>query len=225
MAEIERYVTTMGISDVAFYDDALLVNPEKHIIPILELLINKRLHARYHTPNGIHPKYINLPLARLLWKAGFRTLRLGFEGASNSIQMASRYKVNNHDLESALDSLRKVNINMNKSNGNKDSAWDVGVYVLVGLPGQTVNEVTEAIEFVNKSGVKIKLAEFSPVPGTEEFQKASRLYPQIEHEPLSHNKSTFATHGMGIDYKTFDELKSMAKRLNANLTPYSLNSI
>jgi len=98
VAEIERYVTKMGINDIAFYDDAFLVNPEKHIIPILELLINKRLHARYHTPNGIHPKYIKLRFARLLWKAGFRTLRFGFEGTSGSIQKASIQKASRHKV-------------------------------------------------------------------------------------------------------------------------------
>ena len=217
VAEIEKYVTTMGISDIAFYDDALLVNPEKHIIPILELLINKRLHARYHTPNGLHTKYIDLNLARLLWKAGFKTIRLGFEGTSGMVQKASKNKVNNQELERALYCLQEVSSSTSNFTEDRYFTWDIGVYVLIGLPGQTVNEVVEAMEFVNKLGAKIKLAEYSPIPGTKEFQRASKLYPQIEHEPLSHNKNTFATHGMGIDYRTFDELKSMTEHLNAKL--------
>ncbi|HHT9152076.1 MAG TPA: B12-binding domain-containing radical SAM protein [Candidatus Hypogeohydataceae bacterium YC40] len=205
VAEIEYYVTKLGIKDIAFYDDALLVDSSTHIVPILEALIKKGLEARYHTPNGLHPRYIDLPLARLLRKAGFKTLRLGFEGTSTDMQRASSHKVNDRELEKALECLWQAGY----------STEDIGVYILAGLPGQGVGEVAEAMEFVNKLGARIKVAEYSPIPGTVDFQKASALCPQVTYEPLSHNKSTFALVGMGIDYESFEELKSLAKRLNA----------
>ncbi|MFN3467761.1 MAG: B12-binding domain-containing radical SAM protein, partial [Candidatus Brocadiales bacterium] len=59
VAEIEYYVNVLGVKDIAFYDDALLVGPERHIVPILELLIKKGLKARFHTPNGLHPRYVD----------------------------------------------------------------------------------------------------------------------------------------------------------------------
>jgi radical SAM superfamily enzyme YgiQ (UPF0313 family) len=207
VAEIEYYIGTLGVRDIAFYDDALFVDPSTHILPILELLIKKGLQARYHTPNGLHPRYINLPLARLLHKAGFKTLRLGFEGTSERVQRASDYKARAEDLERAIECLWKAGY----------VTRDVGVYILVGLPGQTVEEVVEAMEFVNKLGARIKLAEYSPIPGTAEFQKAAELCPQVAHEPLGHNKSTFTLVGMGIDYETFEELKTTARRLNDGL--------
>ncbi len=59
---------------------------------------------------------------------------------------------------------------------------------------------------------KDKIGRYSPVPGAEEFLDASRLYPQVVDKPLSHNSV-----GMGVDYETIDEVKAMAKRLNAGL--------
>lgn len=208
VAEIEYYVSTLEVEDIAFYDDALLVDPECHIIPILKLLIKKGLSTtRFHTPNGLHPRYIDLRLARLLREAGFRTIRLGFEGTSSRVQKASSNKVSGDELERAVRYLQVAGY----------SARDIGVYILVGLPGQGVKEVEEAVEFVNKTGAMVKLAEYSPIPGTKEFEMASIFYPQVVYEPLSHNKSAFPHIGMGIDYKRFNGLKSLAKRLNAEL--------
>jgi len=149
--------------------------------------------------------------------AGFRTIRLAFEGISAAVQRASKNKVSCRELETALHNLREVEDDSGVFNDYSDSAWDIGIYLLIGMPGQVIDEVVEAIEYINGLGAKIKLAEYSPVPGTEEFLYASKLYPQVVDEPLSHNKSTFATVGMGVDYDTFDEVKAMAKRLNAGL--------
>ena len=217
VAELESYVKGWGVKDIAFFDDALLMDPQRHIIPILELLIKKGICARLHTPNGVHAKYIDQQLARLLRVSGFRTIRLGFEGTSTALQRASKNKVSCRELESALHHLREAGVESGVVNDNSGSTWDIGVYLLIGMPGQTVDEVVESIEYINGLGAKIKLAEYSPVPGTEEFRDASRLCQLVIDEPLSHNKSTFATVGMGVDYCTFDEVKAMAKRLNAEL--------
>ena len=193
VGEIEKYVKRMGIADIAFFDDALLVDAEKHIIPILEMLIKKEILTRFHTPNGLHPKYIDSKMARLLRMSGFRTIRMGFEGTSTAVQKASKNKVSSQELERALDYLRRAEVDSDANSKNNKSSWDVGVYILIGLPGQTVEEVVDSIEYINKLGAKIKLTEYSPVPGTEEFQDASILCPEVITEPLSHNKSTFAT--------------------------------
>lgn len=217
VTEIEKYVNERHVEDVAFYDDALLVDSERHIIPILERLIRQGIRSRYHTPNGLHPKYIDHRLAGLFRKAGFRTIRLGFEGTSAVVQRASRHKVSCRELENALYCLREAEGDSVAYDEDGGSSWDIGVYVIIGMPGQTVAEIIDAVEYVNELGVKIKLAEYSPVPGTEEFQKLSQRYPQVNSEPLSHNKCAFATVGMGIEYDVFDNVKALAKRLNAGL--------
>ncbi|MCL7454187.1 MAG: cobalamin-dependent protein, partial [Anaerolineae bacterium] len=45
-----------GIQDFAFYDDALLLDAEQHLVPILERVLSEQLRARFHTPNGLHAR-------------------------------------------------------------------------------------------------------------------------------------------------------------------------
>ena len=214
-AEIQRFVETLGVKEIAFYDDALFVNPRKHIIPILKSLINNNRNTTFHTPNGLHPRYINNELTDLLYMAGFRTLRLSFEGVSNAIQDASCNKVNNHHLENALDCIKKTWQSVRRKHIDPEP-WKVGIYILIGLPDQKIEDVKESINYINKIGGQTRITEYSPVPGTKEFEKALKLYPEIETEPLAHNKSTFTTIGMDIDFKEYYNLKNMANKLNLN---------
>ncbi|MBM4079972.1 MAG: hypothetical protein FJ278_09755, partial [Planctomycetes bacterium] len=45
--EIEHHVQRFNVRDIAFYDDALLVNAERHILPILSLVRERGLKARF----------------------------------------------------------------------------------------------------------------------------------------------------------------------------------
>ena len=75
--EICWCVESLGAEDIVFYDDALLVNAGQHIHPILDQVIAHQLPVRFHTPNGLHARFIDLPLARKMRRAGFVTIRLG----------------------------------------------------------------------------------------------------------------------------------------------------
>ena len=187
---------------------------KKHIIPILRLLINKKIRVGLHTPNGLHPRYIDEELANLLWGGGFGTLRLSFEGLSQRVQDASGGKVSSDDLENALNCLRNIEDDTGGRERRCHPSWDIGVYILMGLPDQSFDEIVDTMRYVNSIGGKIKLTQYSPVPGTKEFQRAKQLCPDIVEEPLAHNNSTFSTIGMGIDHKAVQELKSLAGRLN-----------
>lgn len=199
--EIEYYYKKFKLKDIVFYDDALLINSEKHICIILEEVAKRGINCNFHTPNGIHIRHINKEVARLLFKSNFKTIRLSFETSSPKLQKRTGNKVTNQDLEEAVKNLTLA--------GYK--AKDIDVYVMTGLPGQTYKEVAESIKFVSKTGAKAKLVEFSLIPASKEW---SRAIDEFGFDPLSdpllHNNSILLFQSRD----SYQRLKDLVRRLN-----------
>jgi len=204
IAEIEYYVEKLKVKDIAFYDDALLLNPERHIIPILEKVIKKfKGKVRFHTPNGLHTRFVDRKIAKLFYAAGFKTIRLSFESVCPKIQKTSCNKVTESDL------LEAIKILVNAGYKRKD----IGVYIMVGLPEQTLEEVMQTVKFVLKEGVTLKIAEFSPIPGTAEFKKAlEKTSLPLDKEPLLQNNSTFFLWNKNITLNDLLRIKNLIKK-------------
>jgi len=206
--EINYYVSRFGVKDIAFYDDALLINPKKHIIPILDMIMKENFgDVRFHTPNGLHIRYIDKELAERLFQANFKTIRLSFETSNPERQKNSCYKASNYDLIRAVENLKMA--------GFQDK--DIEVYVMMGLPGQSLEEVLTTIEFVHHLKAKINIVEFSPIPGTEEWERAVRDYKLDPDEPLLQNNSIFPTREKDMDFERFWQVKNYAAQLNSTL--------
>lgn len=180
--QIDRMFFEFKTSNMAFYDDALFVNKKQHIIPILEKLIQRKYPIRFHTPNGLHIKEIDLELARLLKKANFQSLYLSQESFDQEFLKKSCNKVEPNDIVKTLDSLEKAGF----------SRKDINVYLLAGLPGQEFSTIKDSILSVQSLGARPYLAFYSPIPGTPEWKKAVDLgYFTEKIDPLLHNKLTF----------------------------------
>jgi len=164
-------------------------------------------NVRFHTPNGLHIRYINQKLAKRLFQANFKTIRLSFETSNPKKQRDSCYKTSNQDLIRAVDSL--------KTAGYKGQ--DMQVYIMIGLPGQDFEEIIDTIDFVHTLKVKINPVEFSPVPGTEEYKRAVRDCNFNEDEPLLQNNSIFLMQTKGMNYKKFWKIKNIISELNFDL--------
>ncbi len=206
--EIAGYVQTRGTTDVAFYDDALLLNADGRLLETLRLLNARGVRARFHTPNGLHTRLVTPEVARALKAANFCTLRLSFETASRVRQLDSDGKVANEDLQTAVRNLLDAGF----------SRRQFEVYIMFGFPGQTLDEVQETLAFVHRCGARINLAQFSPIPGTPEFERAAEVHPAIRTEPLLHNKTAFHQLGGRFDFDTYNTLKRAIAALNAALT-------
>ncbi len=89
------------------------------------------------------------------------------------------------------------------------------MYLLAGLPNQYSKEVEESIRFVSRFGVKIFVAEYSPVPGTGLFKESvkSSCFP-IAEEPLFHNNSIMPMQWRGFTYEDLERLKKLARSLS-----------
>ncbi|HPD19451.1 MAG TPA: radical SAM protein, partial [Candidatus Goldiibacteriota bacterium] len=72
--ELKKYYES-GISDVAFYDDALLYK-NFYVKSILRKIIKEKLKFHFHTPNGLHASYVDADMAELLKESGFVDLRI-----------------------------------------------------------------------------------------------------------------------------------------------------
>jgi len=185
-----------GVVDFAFYDDALAVSRETRLIPILEEVLRRGWNLRFHSPNAMHVRGIDDDLAILMRRAGFVTVRLGVE----TTEAACERRDNKMDP----DSLPGVAEAFLKAGWEKGQ---IGAYVLVGIPGQTVEQVEKDINVLWKLGIRPYLAEYSPIPGTKMFEEAVEISRyKLETEPLTQNNSTLPCASESF---TLDDLQKM----------------
>jgi radical SAM superfamily enzyme YgiQ (UPF0313 family) len=201
--EIASWHEGYGVCHFSFYDDALLIDPEGMAIPLLDEIIRRGLTCEFHCPNGLHLREVTPKLARLMFRAGFRTIRFGFETADVQRQLNTGGKVTNEHLERAVAYLREAGY----------EPRDIGIYLLCGLPGQTATEVLEAINHVKRCGARPVIAEYSPIPGTALWDASVEASPYpIAEEPLFHNNSLLPCQSSLLTFEMYQDLK----RLNRN---------
>lgn len=198
--ELHYWRRRLGLADVAFYDDALLVEAENHLLVILEELARRGLAFRFHTPNGLHARFITREVARGLKEAHFTTLRLGVETAAPGAGRLDR-KIDEGELEISLAHLREAGF----------SREHIGVYLMVGLPEQEDAEVAASIRRVRGLGATPVLTLYSPIPGTAlwpQARAASRY--DLEGDPLYHNNSLFPC-WPAFSWERYSRLKQLAQ--------------
>jgi len=201
--EIEYWTRVHGVNNIAFYDDALLIDPSKHFVPIMKEVIGRGIHCNFHTPNALHIREIDEEIAVLMFEGGFRTIRLGFETSSEARQIETGGKVDNHEFRQAIKNLKRAGY----------SREEIGVYLMVGLAGQRVGEVEEGIAFVKESGANPMLVEYSPIPHTPLFEKAKKMSAfDLENEPLYHNNSILPCQWDGFTMADYRRLKEGLRR-------------
>ena len=207
LKEIMREITFQdGISsvkDMAFYDDALLINKERHFYPLCNELQKNFHHLHYHTPNGLHVREIDETCAHYLRETGFKTIRLSLESTDPVIQQVSSSKVSDHQYVKAVGNLLKAGY----------THHDIETYILIGLPEQSYQSVYNAISFVRSLGATVKTAEYSPIPGTVMFEDCAKKFPLLKEEPLYQNNTAYCGYvSEDIAPEELQQLKNLAHK-------------
>ena len=180
--DLANQASIRTVTDMAFYDDALLLNKERLFLPLCRHIREYYPGLRLHTPNGMHVAQLDGECCETLFRTGFRTIRLSLEGTDEFTARVSSGKTVTREYERAIESLLRA--------GYRPE--NIETYILVGLPGQSTEDVRKSIETVINLGGRPKLTEFSPIPGTPLFDAALRLAPDVAKEPLLQNKTIYA---------------------------------
>jgi len=210
--EIEFCRRKLGVRDFAFYDDALLLDADKHILPILDEVLRRGLDSRFHTPNGLHARFLSETVAAKMYEAGFRTVRIGL-GTSNAVQQRrSGGKVNNTDFQQAVYSLQTAGFRPEQ----------ITAYILMGLPGQSVQEASDSVSFVHQCGASAQIALCSLIPCTADWQRAVHQgQVDADADPLLHNDSIYPFPWSEASLEDFERVKAQALNGNRALLPDS----
>ena len=135
-----------------------------------------------------------------MYRSGFKTIRLGYESADPGWHRQTGGKVRPGDLEYALHNLFAAGF----------ESGHIGVYILIGMPNQSVAEAEASIRQVKLSGARCFLAEYSPIPHTTLWNEALAASPyDLINEPLFHNNSILACGGDEFTFDTLRHLKRM----------------
>ena len=202
VAELELLVTC-GAENIAFYDDALLFQAEKALVPLLDEVIKRRIKVNLHSPNGLNTRYVTKELADLMVRAGFKTFYLGFESTSLDWQRRTGSKVSCDELTQAVEHL--------VSAGAEPAG--ITAYQILGHPHSDIQELEASMRFVNSLGIRGMLADFSPIPATPDGEYC-RKWVDMD-EPLMHNKTAFPIILLGFD--EVNRLKDLQRKLNRDL--------
>jgi len=198
-----KLLCRLGVENVAFYDDALLFEADKVLIPFLSEALKCNLRVNFHSPNALNARFVTRDLAELMVQAGFKTFYLGFESASKQWQKQTGSKVFSEELAQATRHL--IDAGAEPEN--------ITAYQILGHPHIDIQELEASMRFVRSLGIRGMLADFSPIPGTPDGEYC-RKWVDLD-EPLMHNKTAFPIILLGFD--ECNQLKDLQRKLNRSL--------
>jgi len=193
----------LGVENIAFYDDALLFDAQKVLIPFLNEVVKCNIKVNFHSPNALNARFITSRLAELMVRAGFKTFYFGFESTSIQWQKHTGSKVFSNELAQAVKYLTSAGA----------EPANITAYQVLGHPHIDTQQLEASMRFVNSLGIRGMLADFSPIPGTPDGEYC-RKWVNMD-EPLMHNKTAFPIILLGFDET--NRLKDLQRHLNRSL--------
>ncbi|OHB55420.1 MAG: hypothetical protein A2Y07_02455 [Planctomycetes bacterium GWF2_50_10] len=187
-----------GVKDIAFYDDALLFQAEKTLMPFLKYARSSGVN--FHTPNAVHARFLTPAISAALVDGGFKTFHIGFESNAADWHKTTGQKVLAEDFTRAVKNLLTAGANPRH----------ITAYIMLGHPQTQLQAIEDSLKFVADLGIRSMLAEFSPIPGTPDAVYAEKLVDLTD--PLNHNKTAWPITFLGE--QKVNHLKELCKSLN-----------
>ncbi len=140
--------------------DAVFNDPLEHSVAILEEIIRRPWKAEF-TAMGVSPRHLDRNYLDLMWKAGFRSIMITPESASEEMLSSYGKGFCREDVVNAAEAL-----------GNSSfAAW---WFFMIGGPGETNETLQESLDFVQMHLVE----RGGSVTNAANFFMGVRLYPK-----------------------------------------------
>lgn len=161
VVESVKKLVLKGINEIEFVDN-VFNSPYEHAVSICEGLIKAKVKARFHTVE-LNPRFVDDKLLSLMGKAGFKSIGITAESASDIVLKNLRKDYNSEHVLAAALAIKKNKI---------PCFW----MFMLGGPGETKETITETLRFA---------AEYIKPADVVFFNVGIRIYPGTELEKIA----------------------------------------
>ncbi len=187
--EIEELVSKYGIEEINFEDDNMSLNRQR-MEKICDMVIDRKINIKWNCPNGLRADTLDELLLRKMKAAGCTGIFVAAEsGVQEVVDKIVGKGLDLKKVENAVLLCKKVGIS-------------VGVFFVLGLPGEKKDDMKKTIEF----GRKLR----KMGAGACSFFVANPFYGTRLHDIA--RKSGYLTREDGVDIESgFLNLEAMIK--------------
>lgn len=163
LAELDELKYRYGVEEIKFEDDNLTAD-KKRAKALFQGMIDRGYNFTWNTPNGIAVWTLEDELLDLMKASGAFELTLAIESGDQWV----------------MDNIIKKPLDLSKvvpaAEAIRRRGMDVVAYLIVGLPGETMEQIRHTFELVKKARI-YKFASFlySPLPGSELYFKCVEM--------------------------------------------------
>ncbi len=151
--EIELLVNEFGVAEIHIEDDNFTFDKD-YAKEFCEIAIKKDLPVLFSTPNGIRLDALDHQLLSLMKKAGWYVIHCGIESGSDKILKRIKKATTTSKIKNSIDQIHSHGL-------------PVAAYFILGLPGETRQDIEKTLKFARTSGVEwAQFACFLPIPGS-----------------------------------------------------------
>jgi anaerobic magnesium-protoporphyrin IX monomethyl ester cyclase len=163
--EIEQLVHTYHIKQIDFGDENMTLDRER-MGNICDLIVKRRLDIDWFTPNGVRADTLDEKLLTKMKKSGCKKIRVAPEsGVQRVVNQVIKKNLDLKSVERAVVLCKKVGIK-------------VGCFFVIGLIGETKEDIKETIDFAYKlrrlGADSFIFSIAMPMYGTELYEQAKR---------------------------------------------------
>lgn len=209
--EIEYLVNTFPqIKEIIIQDDSFFIKNER-VIEICDEIIRRKIKMSFICSGRVIP--VSKKMIEKLEQAGFRIVMLGIESGNNEILRKAHKGINKKDIIKTFKLFADSKINLK-------------TFLIVGLPGETIETVNESAKFIQELQ-KIKYVSFPPssnilmiYPGTEVYEIAKAKGIINDNFWLYDGEIPFYT-----AEHSAEELRKFGGIITEHISYYKLNTI
>jgi len=173
--EIFQAYQKYNINKVGIWDSNILINYDEYFGKILKKIQEKNIKLELFAPEGFDYRLINQQIANDLKKSGFSEVYLALENCDDLFVKNNLNRQNNiKQFKKSIKYLKKAGF----------EGHNIIIFIMIGLPNQTLKNIIKNIKFVWSLGCNVLFFPFTPIPGTQIYNKNYNNFKSFELKDL-----------------------------------------
>lgn len=147
-----KQLKNYGFNEVQIVDDNF-TEDRKRVFEICRLIKEQGVDMSFDLPNGIRVDHVDEELLSKMYDVGFYSIHLGVESGDDYVLRTIRKGITVKQIKRAVNIAKRI-------------GFDIILYIIIGLPGSSVEAERRTLDLINDLDVPFTFSVCTPYPGS-----------------------------------------------------------